>query len=361
MPVVAAIGSVLLLGVFLVHPGKRGNLWVFAGVLILTPVVLTYGIGTVVGRSTAVYPEARSEGIIGFLEPVLQDLANDPPENVILLEGASWTSRDIDGPRLESELAESGIDAAVIQVSVPGGNHFERDHMLRTLADSLDATQMDNLAEANVLALREVSRVYDEHPIINGVDRNPFTNRVYAYSTPTRSYAMAKAALAAGDLTPLRLVQIGQHAIFTWLRISEGSRLDGPRVTEHASGHQSLDTTTDGTTLDLIPDIVDAMGESPEQSYAYVFEGMGSDSFGLPIDLAVDLELPTLRLESGRYARWIAAQEGRTVILVDDPDLYRRLDDPDKWYDMTHLRREGAEIYTSWLAERIANVIRAES
>lgn len=280
---------------------------------------------------------------------------------MILVEGGSWSSRAVDGALLESKLREHPVDAAVVQITLPGANHFEREYILRNAADSLTADEIEALSGANVIMLREISRTYDSHPIIQ-LDRNLFTDRVYTYSTPARSYAMARAASTTGDLTAQLAIQIGQHALFNWLRVGEVSRLESLHDTDTSVGYQPLDTTQEDTFTDAIPGIVAGLARDGDQSYpdlpwADVLETLGIDSFGFPVDFTVSFELPTLRPDTSRYARWMASQTSRTTIIIDDGDLYWNLDDVGLWYDSSHLRREGAEIYTSWLAERIRNLI----
>ena len=82
---------------------------------------------------------------------------------------------------------------------------------------------------------------------------------------------------------------------------------------------------------------------------------------GLPIDFVVSYETPTLKLANSRYARWIASQNNHSTILIGAPDLYTDLDDPDIWFDDGHLRREGAEIYSNWLATRAMRLVSSDS
>ncbi len=365
MPIVAIIGSLILIAVTLAQPGRRANLWVFVGFLVAVPVLLVSVAPPVTGRATAIYPEARSEQLLRAVVPDLQRVADDPPSNVIIIEGGSWSSRGVDGTNLESELARHGVDAAVIQLTLPGANHFERDYILRTAADSLDTVQMENLAETDVIMLREISRTYDEQPAFP-TDRNLFTDRVYAYSTPARGLAMAQGALASGDLTPQLAVEIAQHVAFNWLHIGEAQRLSSEYANLAQGGYQPLDATDEELDTEVIAEVIEAIETERTRFYAQpqsveIIETLSDDLFGLPIDFMVSFELPALRIDAGSYARWIAGRSNHATIILDDTDLYRSLDDPTFWRDTGHLSRQGAEIYTAWLATRIAELLHPEA
>lgn len=365
VPVVAVLGSVLLVAVSLVRPGLRAKLWVFVAAMVLAPLLLTQAASAVLERPGGIFPESLNEQLLRSVTPVLASVADDPGRVVIVIEGASWSSRGIDGARLEMRLREQGIDADVVQVTLPAANHFERDYLLRTLSQSLESDQLDRLSDTKLMLLREISQDYLENPIAQ-VERNLYTDRVYAYAAPGRAWRMSRAARAANQLEPTLALQIGQHAAFNWLRIGEVSRLETPYADATRAGYWPLDTTEDDMHTRGISDILEFLDTTPVPSFdppaaIDVLERVGDDGYGLPIDATVFYEMPNLSVRRSEYARWFASQSSSPTLAIEDTELYRRLDDVDLWYDTGHLRREGAEIFTDWLALQLADLLGHEA
>ena len=351
----------MLIAVFLVRAGQRTNLWIFAATMVLVPVALTQIAGLTFGRYGGVFPEAYSEPLLSAAVAKLRSVADDPPEYVIVAEGASWSSRGLAGPVPETELHSKGIDVAVVQVTLPGGNHLERSYLLRTLADSLTSAQLENLSDTNLILLREIARPYDVNPL-DQVPDNLFTDRVYAYMSPMQAYTIGRAALKEGTLTPLLAVQLGQHAAFNWLRFSEAQRFETPHRTGTRDGYRPLNETDKAPPIGSISELI-AFIESDEEpqyeisAWSDIADSLSEDTYGLPVDRTLRYETPTWKIENNRHARWVASTRRDTTILITDPVLYRNLADVELWYNIGHLRREAAEIYTTLLASRLAEEI----
>lgn len=86
-----------------------------------------------------------------------------PDRTVLIAVGASRTHFGLRRAELEKALAESGIDVAVIKLTVPGADHFQRLEMLRRFTRRV--RDLGRPMPRRLIAMFEVQKNYDTVPL----------------------------------------------------------------------------------------------------------------------------------------------------------------------------------------------------
>ena len=290
------------------------------------------------------------------------DALQDPElRHVIIIQGASYTARGVDGALLERLLRQSGIAVHVVQLSFGGTNHFEQFQMLKWFLYYLSDQGRARLRQLNVVRLQEVSPGYDLDPLAQ-FRKNRESTRTYAYMDIGNIVAAYRSIYAHWKLGPqfveygtllapfpfARLFNVGAANTYERARkkrpIPGFAAVAGTQAGFAFGGMTAPSPIENGNSgLDGIPQWLRTV-QWPR--FAGLFDGRE-----IPV---IHYFVPQVPGSAARYAIGFCREIPATCLDAWDLELRKALDHERYWWNLTHLRGPGAEIYTAWLAERLA-------
>jgi hypothetical protein len=292
----------------------------------------------------------------------LADVQTDRP--ILLLVGSSLTQYGIDETALETALDTAGHPMTVIRLGFGGLSIPDRLYYIR---------QYLALAKRKPAAvLFEVSAYYDLLPLKN-FEQNLFTRREIAVmdagtlrlcldwvlgpeGDPSKRVTLAAELLAHFALHALQAGFLPNSAWLTALPANPArgippktGHFTDAEITADLAAGQSGQTLSTGATVPGVPVTIptrwtrDATGEETE-----LFRAAGVTRFGY-------FAPPSPYPDEPIYARkFCAAMIDYPCIPTEDPALIAALAHDADWLDTTHLVGPGRQLYTAWLAARLA-------
>lgn len=298
-----------------------------------------------------------------FSQDVTSLAEHGPMKRLLVVDGGSATTRGLDGKRLQRLLRAQGIHVTVLQLSEIGANHIERSRIYETIRDLLPEHVEEALKEADVTWLREVSLIYDRHPLMQ-FQRNRYSQRVIGYLDPPTVLDAIHAVVLqppveAGDGPPWRIIAMLAHdGLLSGLGVGAVSRLDPvemlPRVRTY-NGLNNPRITLPKRPLDAaIASLSQPPGRPPEIDWIKAVREPRIRRWTADImDHTVYFAPPIARPADLAYYRAVCAHVADPCIAPDDPALLRSLNHRRFWSDTAHMLRRGSVIFTEWLARRL--------
>lgn len=300
---------------------------------------------------------------------ILVDRLEEPPRNLIILTGSSISRQGIDPDFIENRLRADGFDVAIVKLAVGGATHFERDMMHEVFVRHFfDLEALPD--ETRVIFLDEVDESYDASPI-GRLDRTFGTDRGYSFITPRTALAINRSFSAldaadgpnAPDLTWYRW-EITMHAMANALNVGTRGRLVPMEEITGTYGTRIMARDYDGPLRDMDRLLTALDNEPPafrrryhwypellEDRYARLY----SD---LPDTHRAWVVPPTRFARRGRFAQSFCASEyGEAYPCLNaysDREFISSLVDYSFWADHQHVNQAGAERYSAWLADQLA-------
>jgi hypothetical protein len=302
---------------------------------------------SVVALNLSLYGRVRPTDLQNHLREI-EVSADERP--FVLVVGSSLTQHGVDKGLLRQELARRGIDLRVLGLAAGGMTPVERHAHLRALKDRHVA--------APSLALFELSTAYDFYPVF-GLWSSRYTVRIIDIMDWPSAIEVAR-----------------------WLRDDRGSRVwTSDLVRLFVRHYMSLGRVADAVPIDSI-EPWELFGPLAGHS-SYYTESVHQKWWVSPPRADFDAflhALPWSRWQAGRMAEtvkehgaakvgfyampipggterayWAKACDGREFCIVPDEALMSRLEPYGMWFDGQHLSDTGRELYTAWLAERLAD------
>jgi hypothetical protein len=277
--------------------------------------------------------------------------------NVVVIEGGSYVLNGVDANIVQSELGRLGYRARVVRVAVGGANHFERYRLQEGIVQRLGGLAN---ARQRWIYLAEVQAGYDRIPL-NQFDQNQDSDRLYHYTTVDNSWNAWRAARSTGVDSPMHghyRWALLRHTLVNAFSAGATSRYAPESSIELGGGNVSdarpkplefrgLDAQVRlAKRTDAEPRMLPWLREVREPRIRRLWRGYLTDFvyFGLPTTSGVQLE----------YVRSFCAAT-RLPCITPDAGVIGDLNDRKHWRDHAHLRKSGAEIYSRWLAQQLAN------
>jgi hypothetical protein len=281
-------------------------------------------------------------------------LSNADEANVLLIDGGSYAAHGVDAEVLGRELKTLGYSVRTVLLALEAANHFDRHRLYQDIGRDLSSGP--RLGQ-NWVFLAEVHAGYDESPLAQ-FERNEDTARGYHYMTPANAFhaarALRSAHLARSEVENLDW-KIFQRALVNTFNAGlaarlvpaeqidasnrtpregkgKGFRFDARRLLDEAR-RPGPPVPVPGWMFDVREARTKSLWEPQSSSWAY---------FGVPSTNVGQL----------RYIRSFCGSTAAPCI-APDATLIGALQKPSRWRNATHLSRQGAHIYSAWLAREL--------
>ncbi|MFC6198604.1 hypothetical protein [Ponticaulis profundi] len=279
----------------------------------------------------------------------------DPDAPLVVFLGASFTRNALDDEELTRRLRAKGYPHRVINLSLQGASLQERD---QSLWDFMRLTQ-----RAPDVAFLEVADEFDRDPAyVFNVAK--FSDRAIKQVTPNAAYWSVK-GLSQGQCDGMASCVkawafLGIHAVMNWSNIGLLATGESIPDIEAVPAFDPQDTPRDTFTLSV--DEIRAALEVPAEvtpsngpSWARLFRMDQRDRLmQAGVRRVAYYYPPVISPDEREYVADLCAGElsAFPCIAPVDRTLLAQLERP-VWFDDKHLLRDGADVYTDWLAGQI--------
>mgnify|MGYP000343420284 CR=1 FL=1 len=277
-------------------------------------------------------------------------------KNIIVISGGSLCNRGLDPEQLENELQEKQYKSLVIQICLPGANHFERTNILDYAENSL-TTKLSR--KVNIVFLREASRYYDSVPLAQL--KNHPDQRTIAYMDLYNSANAIITGLTV-DIDNEKYKTTASHIIgvirSSTMNLSHiglvdrynfnGEIYNGYTPLSEPIEHIPVSKDQVQHALELTSNTQHEIKAIPDWVHKYTYQPTNKPVY----DVVLNFITPTLHNAALTY--FFAICDSTDIPCLNDDTLaatIKRLEDNGYWYDGgEHLLQKGAKLSTSWLA-----------
>ena len=286
----------------------------------------------------------------------VQQLKAPPEKNVIVLQGASYVLNAVDVAALADELEDLGYSARAVKLAFGGANHFERYRLYEDIVQRLPDKPRDG---QRWVYLTEVMIAYDRVPL-NQLEKNTDSARAYHYLTLSNAWYAAR-AMQSKNLADFEFDDwqwtIARHSLVNAFNAGVVSRLVPEEEIEPVTGLASKgaprfkfnfkelmkEAKNPGPPIPIPPWLLE-LREPRERELWGRFDPKW-----------VYFGVPSTRPEQLRYIRSFCAIVKEPCVAPNE-GLIESLEAPTNWRNAGHMNRNGAMIYTRWLAGEIARL-----
>ena len=365
MEIAAILGTLCLTGLRLLRIDRfndRGTLVCllacFTGVL-----VGAFCIHMVI-LSLPVMQHSGLAGLIKYQTERIKGYGGDLPENIIIIEGGSHAARAVNFRVIENQLKDRGYSSLVLQFAVTGANHFERLWLLTLFSEILPEESWHDLSRRNVVLLREASLIYDNSPI-EQFQYNLYRDRTIAYLEPWNAilaaYAVVLHSTTQDSQIPWgNMKELFLHGLLSGLNIGVVHRLDWYHHIDLLKPIYMLKKQETSFKFDGLHPIWEEIKEKPEIKPLNLSwkEKTVDVRIKTIIKCPVSLAFFSVPVTRNGYANYLARYkksypDAFVIPYSNDMDFLTRLDDSTCWYDISHLLKKGALLYSNWLADEL--------
>lgn len=338
------------------------------------PLALVAGLAGTVAAHHVLAPrfgarvDAESTRLVMHSLPGLRAALADPgTELLVVVNGASVTARGVDGSLLQTRLRHrTGLAVAVVQVSLAGANHIERQAIARSLVDGLSSAERARLAAIPMVVLWEVHRGYDTE-LLAQFSENRGTARAFAYLDAAGAWRWLRAASAANrpllrkqarELAP----EVAWHAGMSTFRLGSWHWFAPSGGIRPLAGFNPEERLRERARVVGLPMNIERM-RAVRSAGAPVYLDRNLvpgylDAFRNPRAEVVFFSPPSRHVGHMAYVQQVCRDHaGKVCIGFRNRALLARLDHRRFWVDGSHLAPEGANIYTRWLSDVLADAV----
>jgi len=345
-----AAALALLLAKLLRTP-ERSRVWTGAAWFFAAFLVTTFTVRVMSDRADMTRPTEYDQ----FVSHAARQVLAEPDAPLLLFVGASYSRNAIDDVEMTRKLRAAGYPHRVINLSLQGASLQERDaHLwafMRATGIAPDAVFL------------EVSDEFDRDPAyVFSVAK--FSDRAIKQFDPDAFYWSMK-GLVQGQCSGTAACMkswglLNVHALMNWTNLgllATGQTLENispmPAFDPKDDPRETfvLDDTEIDRSLRSVPQIVPETGPSwarlfrIDQRERLLAAGVRRVAYYYPPVIPPDARQYVARLCAGELSEF-------PCIAPIDRQLLASLSGA-VWYDDRHLLRDGAEVYTSWLAGQI--------
>ncbi|MFI0347716.1 MAG: hypothetical protein ACH346_02925 [Chthoniobacterales bacterium] len=302
-----------------------------------------------------IYPEADAVTRVCAQIEHLLSTKNWQRKPILILEGTSATAYGVNGRMLEKLLAAQGVDVTVLQFSLVGANHFERLWMLNLFFQKMGTEHREEMKHAPTILLSEVFDAYDKEPLYL-FQKEAYSHRAITWASPTIVIAAWKAAKKYSWT-------LFEHLLFNRFAVGIFASMQPPSYTKKTEGFFPLVgtkktfcyATTSKTFEEVTSNYTAEPSPEPTVYDTPFYEKKLQQEFGNVISLFGFYALPTLEMQRRAYQVAFAKSLPITTIMLGPASLIvmKNLNCEKNWFDGVHPQREGAILFTQWLAQEI--------
>jgi hypothetical protein len=296
----------------------------------------------------------------GNVSPVTKyavaELTEPTEKNVLVIDGASYVLNGVDAQIVQDELRKLGYSARAVKLAFGGANHFER---IRLHEDVTSRIPPGPRAGQRWVFLAEVMLGYDQEPL-NQFFENTDSVRAFHYLNLRNAWDASR-ALRSEHITPIQdedwQWRVARHAMVNAFNAGVISRMVPEEELEPVTGLASKgrkrfkydfkallrEARKPGPPIPVPPWVFEI--REPRERAIW-------DTFGIEW---VYFGVPSTRPEQLRYIRNFCGV-AKAPCLHPDEGLIRELEASTNWRNAGHLNRNGAIIYSRWLAGEIARL-----
>lgn len=281
---------------------------------------------------------------------------------VLIIEGSSTTAYGVNGRALERELTEHGRPVTVLQFSMLGASHFERLFMLQLFFQELGKQHLQELRQAPTILLSEVLESYDQEPLFTFRHRG-YTNRSIEFLSPWNAYLTWKTSYKKNtdDAFLRKIVKASSLNSFLGGIFSSFQPLNYRKQAESFCPVSEASKTFDYTKK--AADLKNALKNPPatnlvnipSEGWSVYYQELYQECSDT-IHSLIFFPMPTLQPSEIIYQIAFSQHFPPSTIMLEP--LFRdcmtdQLLQEKNWSDELHLKKEGASIFTQWLADQI--------
>jgi hypothetical protein len=238
---------------------------------------------------------------------------------------------------------------------------------LRSFTARLTEQQKRQLKQTRVVFLREVENYYDWDPAFE-FSRNPFADRVLAYSKPSMVPAAISWILTA-EVRSDWLQRCGLACSFLeyvgYNCLGIGYFLRKPTPYPPLNGYRPDDKPDPQFVYEKFSQSSQPQGDLKawEQRWSQVTWVRGRDdefrsALGGLVTQELRFAVPSLDERQQAYVAWFKKRKtGIPFFAGNDEPLLQSLARPECWYNQLHLRKTGAEIYTDYFSQYLTTIL----
>jgi len=325
-----------------------------SGWLVLAAAVVAGAVAFERGRRATDYVPKSS--VSSTLKYALRRVEGAREPTLLFVDGGSLAQKGVDARLLEQELSRRGYSVRVVRLALTAANHFERLEFYRELLRRLP--NVSHPGQRWVL-LAEACVQYDLQPLAQ-FHGNRDTVRALAYLSPATAYdalsAQRDPRLDQPSEGPWRW-DLARQVSINAFNVGVTDRLEPLEHVRAESGGvpNSRDRLRERFDVGKLLEELRHLTPDPEPPkwLRRIRERRLLDVWGPRLDDIVYFGTPSTRVEQLKHVRGVCRSTTRKCIPPTDKKLYKKLDSNSLWLDEAHLNREGARIYTAWLAARL--------
>jgi hypothetical protein len=277
--------------------------------------------------------------------------------NVLFIDGGSYALNAVDVSALEQQLATFGYSVQCLKLTLSAANHFERyrlyEDMKRDLVSGPGPGQ-------RWIFLLEAQEGYDHEPL-SQFDINQDTARAFHYVTPQNAWFAFRAQHSPGVRTP-PVSQwrwgLARHMLINFFNVGLANRVASAEDIEDWDGELSggkIRFRFKG----IKPVISEAKRPGPDVPVPpWLFdirEARLKSLWGGEISKWVYFGVPSTRAEQQRYLHSFC-KVAKQPCIEPDQELLKAMDKWPYWRNAGHVTRQGAGVYTEWLARQLVQL-----
>jgi hypothetical protein len=290
-----------------------------------------------------------------------RELPRAKDENVLLIDGGSYALNAVDVKALEKNLKALGYSVTGVKLTFSAANHFER---FRTYEDIKRDLRAGPRPGQRWVFLLEAQEGYDHEPL-SQFDRHQDTARAFHYMTPQNAW-YAWRAQDSREVRPSPVDDwrwgLTRHALINFFNVGVASRLVGGDDIGDWDGELSggkIRFRFKGLD-EVMAEVQHPRPDVPVPPWLFdIREQRLKSLWRGEISSWVYFGVPSTRADQQRYLR-SSCKVTETPCIAPDAALVEALDKRAAWMNAGHVTKQGASIYTQWLAQRLVdlNVLR---
>jgi hypothetical protein len=315
-------------------------------------------------------PDSDASRLLKSTQQRRERARSDPDTDLlVLVNGGSLSMRGLDGRRLQVGLTRAlKLRVSVVQLSLAGANHLEREAILRRIRATLNRDQVERLRQLPVIVLWEVHDGYDMDPL-SQFDENLGTARAYGYMDWRTALVWGRVVVSSGSRlresaihdTPevLRHVAISSLGIgaLRW-RVPQSSLAPMRGYVPKSDGSErdrvvGLQLNVERSQRFKPPSVPAYVDEILIPRYMSYIDGRRRN--------VIFFSPPSRHLMRMAYVQSFCRSHYRQVCIhYTNRELLRRLSHKRYWLDGSHLTGVGARLYTRWVTQVLADAIKSK-
>ncbi len=297
-------------------------------------------------------PSTEASKVVKY---AVAELSRAREKNVLLIDGGSLADHAIDSVVLDRELTRLGYSTHTVRLTLSGANHFERYRLQQDVERRFAGKRRP---KQRWLYLAEIQWMYDVKPLATFY-RNEGTLRSYHYLTPENA-VFATLAMRSPNVTPTEawLEPLLRHALINGFNVGVGSRLVSMDEIEASNGRTKRDRRHHPAFLGLseqLSALVQPAGPSVDLPWLFSIRERRERHLWKPyVDTFVYFGVPAPQPNQLAHERGFCTSTQRPCIAPDKP-LLEALDRATVWRDRAHMNVLGSDVYSRWLAQKLAD------